>query len=77
MKGDWHPIAFALSQRLPVRTVEARERAGPGRGNRYEGKLAVKVGKQVFESKREAKTKLGIGLGTLDKMIDRGEAELV
>ena len=77
MKGDLPPAAFRLSTTLPVRTHEARERTGNGRGNRYEGKLAVKVGNEVFESKRQAKTKLGIGLGTLDKMIDRGEAEIV
>lgn len=77
MKDDIPAAAFRLLTQLPVRTIEGRERTGSGRGARFDGKKAVKVGEQIFDSKNKAKVALGIGLGTLDKMLDRGEAEYV
>lgn len=75
MKGDVNPVAFALSQRLPVRTHTRREiQTGLFAGN---NRMAVRINGQVYGSLSEACAVLKLSHKAMSKLRHNGEAEIV
>jgi hypothetical protein len=84
MKGDLHPAAIRLSSSLPVRTNLQKEpdarklgRAyAPGSGIFHTGKR-VKIGAQVYDTIRDARTALRCSSQMIYKMVREGRAEYI
>ena len=80
MKGDLHPIAFALSQRLPVRTHHQPE--PPPRPSGYNPEASglrrpIRVAGVEYESITKAREKLRCGMRSIYKWLQNGKATYI